>query len=151
MAFYTVLFICAGLFQYFCLGKYFLTQEIMGSAMTFLSILFGFYITSLAIFVTSKYVASLYKITDENNKTQTLLHTLLKKYKFGLSAAVLFIAYLFFLLLVSSLPAFGKEGLRLSQWFVVFFLPLLTLNLIYSYHMLSDLLKIILQEAKDSR
>ena len=66
------------------LGSFLLSIEIISNIIIFLSIIFGFYITSLAIFATSNYMYDLYKIADANNKNLTLLHTLINKYKTGL-------------------------------------------------------------------
>lgn len=128
------------------LGNYYLKTEILTSIITFLSIIFGFYITSLAIFVTSKYVSDLYKITDENNKSLTLLQILIKKYKFGLNVLLVSIAY--FILIQFYINQNRNNEILFSNKVLFPFFILLLLNFLYSYFMLNTLIKIIIQEAK---
>ena len=141
-----LVFITAAFFQYFVLSEVSFSLSIIGNIVTFLSILFGFYITSLAIFVTSRYVSTLYQVTDEENKSQTLLHTLTDNYQFGLLLTLLsliyFITVQFFLYNPDNvMVSFGDLPL-------LPILGLLVLDFMYCYIMLTDLIKIIIQEGK---
>lgn len=134
-------------FQLKYLKSVILTQDILTNLVTFLSILFGFYITSLAIFVTSRFVKSLYLITDEKNKSQTLLNRLLSNYKFGLIIALLSLSY--FLLLSYFISSKNEVDVYLYTYITLPLSALILFNIIYSYFMLNDLIKIIIQEAKN--
>ena len=125
------------------------TSDVITNIITFLSILFGFYITSLAIFVTSRYVSDLYKITDLNNPTTTLLHTLVRRYKYGLNFILFSIAYLLVLGLCYSKDP--TDVMSLSDKRLILFGGVVILNFVYSYWMLANLIKIIIQEAKSHK
>lgn len=139
------LIISAGI-QYVFLGDFYLKSDLISSFTTFLSIIFGFYITSLAIFVTSSYVAELYKITDQNNKSVTLLHTLVNNYKFGLIFILISILYL--LCLQFKINQCSEDKLLLSNIYALPFLFFVLFNFWHSYKMLDDLIRIIIQESK---
>jgi hypothetical protein len=124
-----------------------LSQDVLTNLITFLSILFGFYITSLAIFVTSKYVRFLYQVVDAKEKSQTLLNTLLNNYRLGLNLALFSLSYFMALSFFIS-----KEGriIHLDNYLTLPLISLFIINIFYSYKMLNDLIQIILQEAKDN-
>ena len=141
-----VLFILISSSQYFLIGKFSISNDLITNIITFLSIIFGFYITSLAIFVTSQYVSNLYKIVDKENQTVTLLHTLVKNYKTGLTVILVSILYLLFLSFTINQSL--DKSILLNNFKVLHFLPLVIFNFCYSYKMLSDLINVIIQEAK---
>lgn len=132
--------------QYFLIGNLSISGDLITNLLTFFSIIFGFYITSLAIFVTSQYVSDLYKITDKNNQSVTLLHTLVRNYKFGLS--VILISILYFLILNFSIDQTGSKLLLLNNPIALPTLAVILFNFCYSYKMLTDLINVIIQEAK---
>lgn len=144
---FILLFLIASLFQYKVLGNCTISTGVIGNIIVFLSIIFGFYITSLSIFVTSRYVSSLYKIADKNNKSVTLLHTLLHNFKTGLVIALVSIFYL--LIIQVSIEQIKTGVVPLNDFRVIPLLGLTIYNFIYSYMMLSDLIRIIIQEAKE--
>ncbi len=145
---YLVLFIILCAIQYRYLKSFSLTSDFISNFITFLSIVFGFYITSLAIFVTSRYVANLYKFTDKNNKDVTLLHALVYNYKRGLT--IILASILYFLVLELYFFNDSKTTIPLSNNFALPALGLFIINFMYSYKMLKDLINIILQEAKEN-
>lgn len=128
------------------LGSYKIKTDITSDLVTFLSILFGFYITSLAIFATSQYVSGLYKIEDQDNKGRTLLHSLVNKYKGGLLLALFSILYFLFVEFMITKESSGE--LTLSNKFLTPFLVVVMWNFFYCYTMLCTLVKIIIQEGK---
>ena len=142
-----VLFIIISLSQYFFIGKFSVSNDLITNIITFLSIIFGFYITSLAIFVTSQYVSSLYKIIDKENQTVTLLHTLVRNYKIGLTVILISILYLLFLNFFINQTL--EKVLLLNNLKTLPFLSVVIFNFVYSYKMLSDLINVIIQEAKN--
>lgn len=141
-----VLFVAISFGQYFWIGKSSISNDLITNIITFLSIIFGFYITSLAIFVTSQYVSNLYKIVDKENQTVTLLHTLVRNYKIGLTVILISILYLLFLNF--SINQTPDKSLLLSNLEALPFLAMIAFNFCYSYKMLTDLINVIIQEAK---
>lgn len=144
-----LVFIILGFVQYQYLGSYWLNNDLISNIIVFFSIIFGFYITSLAIFVTSKYVADLYKTLDKNNPTVTLLHTLVRRYRLGLNILLASIIYLLFIQFVFSEKL--QNRMPLSNPVLLPLIFIILLNFLYSYIMLSDLTKVIIQEAKNSK
>ena len=130
------------------LGNYYIKAEFLSSIITFFSIIFGFYITSLAIFATSRYVSNLYQKVDINNPSLTLLNILLKKYKRGLT--LLFFSILYLLVLHFIINQTDENKVLLSNYLLLPFLSVLVINFFYSYSMLVMLIKIIIQEAKNN-
>lgn len=145
---YLLLFILLCGAQYFLLSTYSLSNDVINNFIVFLSIIFGFYITSLAIFVTSKYVSNLYKITDKNNKSVTLLHTLINNYKLGLTLILLSIFYLLIFQFIFNQN--DNDDVFLSNLWALPILGIFVINFWYSFKMLNDLIKIIIQEAKNN-
>ncbi len=144
--FSTSTFLLVAAAQYYFLSNQNFSFEVLSSIITFLSILFGFYITSLAIFVTSQYVSSLYLVIDSNKKEQTLLHTLTQNYKFGLVLILLSLVYFIGVQLFSD--ASNSDALSFGDLIFIPVIPFLTLNFLYCYFMLTDLINIIIQEGK---
>lgn len=139
---------------YYYLQKYIsdfkIKNDLLNSLITFFSILFWFYITSLSIFVTSKYVSNLYQIEDRDDSSQTLLHKLLYNYKVGLSLLLFTLIYL--LLITFILNQSDKNYLTLWEEKILFiFIWLILSNLWYSYNMLWITFNIIIQESKSKK
>lgn len=129
------------------LSSFLVKTDLISNIITFLSIIFGFYITSLSIFVTSKYVSSLYKTGDKNNKSTTLLHTLFNNYKFGLLVTLFSIIYFLSIHFVINQTQNGQ--LSLSNILLIPFIGIVVNNFWYSFAMLRDLINVILQEVKN--
>lgn len=53
-----------------------ITESLMQNFITFLSITFGFYMTSLSVLYNSKYIKKLYEEIDPKKPTQRKIHTL---------------------------------------------------------------------------
>ncbi len=132
--------------QYKFLGKYLINLSVLSDYFTFLSIIFGFYITSLAIFVTSKYVGGLYKFVDKENNSITLLHRLIYNYQNGLKINLFTIGYILIIMFIISQTK--TEKVALSSFYLIPLGALIIFNFGYSYKMLRDLINVILQEAK---
>jgi hypothetical protein len=124
--------------------------EIFGNVITFLSIEFGFYITTLAIFVTSKYVSDLYKITNGRDRSVTLLHALLNNYKFGFSITLSSLVYIIFAQFFIEYSSSDSSYIYLENNLIFLpFMSILSINFYYCFVMLNDLIKVIIQEAKN--
>ncbi len=118
---------------------------------TFLSILFGFYITSLAIFVTSTYVSDLYKMVDSENKSVTLLHTLTDNYKFGLFLALGSLIYYISVHLMVGSEGDLSHALYYGELIALPFTGLLLMNFYYCASLVNNLVNIIIQEGKKKK
>lgn len=143
--FSTAFFLVAALLQHYFLSNVQFNSSLLSDVVTFLSIIFGFYITSLAIFVTSQYVSDLYKVVDANNQSVTLLHTLTNNYKFGLLLTLFSLVY-FIMVQFFIATANNQISLKATSMFPV--IALLLLNFIFCFVMLNDLVNIIIQEGK---
>jgi len=122
----------------------YISSNLISNVITFLSILFGFYITSFSIFATSKYVSLLYKTDDiESGRKQSLMDTLIKKYKFGLVVALLSILYNGIILLLM-----GGDGFITScKIYSSVFISIILFNFFYGFEMMHILIKIVRQTA----
>jgi hypothetical protein len=58
-----------------------ITESLMQNFITFLSITFGFYMTSLSVLYNSKYIKKLYDEIDPRKPTQRKIHTLKNYFK----------------------------------------------------------------------
>jgi hypothetical protein len=85
--------------------------------LTMFSIFFGFYITSFAVFATSKYLNKLYQIDDERNNSMTLLDVLLKEFSF---ATNLLLASIVYLILFYIMVLNNQFGMSYLLWGVIF-------------------------------
>lgn len=145
-----LIFIVAGsLIQYLFFKDYIIKIDLMTNVVTFLSIVFGFYITSFSIFSTSAYVSGLYQITDKENKTQTLLDALIFKYKIGLIAALFSIFY--FILIIFFLNQSEIVSFYLSNKFLYPIISIFLFNFYYGYKMFEILVRVIKQESKHKK
>ncbi len=135
------------LVQEFILNWYKIENVIFTNLITFLSIIFWFYITSLSIFMTSSYVSELYNIEDPEDNSQTLLHKLINNYKIWLFINMTTIIYLIIVNMVMS--QWDNDYLMLwSDKALYGFIWIFLINIYYSYKMLSVLLQVIIQEWK---
>lgn len=134
--------------QFIFLKTYELTSNTISDIITFLSILYGFYISSLTIFASSSYVGKLY-LSETENKNTTLLHVLVNSYKLGLTIISFSILYFLFIgLFIGRIKDDKVIKVVLSETVVLPFSGLIIINFLYSYWMLSNLIKVIIQEAK---
>lgn len=137
------------LMQKFFLQGFVLKVDLLTNIVTFLSIAFGFYVTSFSIFSTSEYVSSLYGIVDGGDKSQTLLHSLVFKYKVGMLAVLVSILYIISLILL--LNQSGTSDVYFSSKSSYFLVSVFLFNLFYGYKMFGMLAQIIMQESKRSK
>lgn len=119
---------------------------VFGDLITMFSIIIGFYITSFAIFASSTYVASLYKVIDTDDRSRTLLHRLIGNFHFGLTLSLVSVAYLVVLDLF--LTPEGGDFIRLGRWELLPLFAFIVVDIFYCYTMLNDLSLIVLQQGK---
>lgn len=121
-------------------------KMLIPALLTVFSIFFGFYITSYAVFATSKYLSKLYEIEDENDNSKTLLHNLLDKFKnavYCLLMSIVYLIILYILILIGSKYANYAEYLAYCLWFV------LLINFCFIFHTISYFMKVTEQSAKE--
>jgi hypothetical protein len=144
--FSSLIFVLIILAQRICLSGEKFNASVVGDVITFLSITFGFYITSLAIFMTSQFVADLYKVVDKDDNSSTLLHKLMSNYKFGLMLTLISLMYFI------AIDFFVKPDVNSEISFVSIpaypILAFLILNFVFCFIMLGDLVNVIIQEGK---
>lgn len=134
------------LLQKIFLHGYVLRVDLLTNVVTFLSIAFGFYVTSFSIFSTSGYVSDLYKVPDTIDKSQTLLHVLVFKYKVGMLAVLVSILYVMVVILI--LNQAGTSDVQLNGGLNSFLTSVFLFNIFYGYRMFEMLAQIIIQESK---
>lgn len=138
------LYVIAFTIQYFCFQSIIFSENLLSSLISVLAIFFGFYVVSLSIFSTSKFLNSLYlkEVKDKKGFKTTNLHVLLDYYKFGLLLNLMSIFYFLFLLFLKAYDVNATILIYLG-------IPVVVHNFFYSYLSLNNLLKIIIQEVKD--
>jgi len=142
----TLVFVVVIIIQNYFFSNVKFNASVISDVITFLSIVFGFYITSLAIFITSQFVSDLYKIVDKNDKSSTLLHTLINNYKFGLLLALISLIYFIFIKLFIQTDINNEISFGYLPIYPL--IAFLVLNFIFCFMMLNDLVNIIIQEGK---
>ena len=70
-------------------------KRFISSLLTVFSIFFGFYVTSFAVFSTSKYLSKLYQIQDKNDNRMTLLDRAIERFKWPTIFLLFSVVYLF--------------------------------------------------------
>jgi hypothetical protein len=144
--FSSIFFVLIIMAQKFCLSGLKFNASVIGDVITFFSIIFGFYITSLAIFMTSQFVSDLYKIVDSRDNSSTLLHKLINNYKFGLLLTLISLVY--FIAIDFFVKADIDNQISLASIPAYPVLAFLVLNFFFCFVMLCDLVNIIIQEGK---
>lgn len=141
--FIIIIFVISFLFQKYI--KFSIEKEFISTLLTVFSIFFGFYITSFAVFATSKYLSRLYQIENSKDNRKTLLDDLLEEFTFAtyfllISIVYLILAYVF-VENKYSLPAF---------YFLYFIWGFVILNIFYAFKTISTFIKVTRQSAKET-
>lgn len=87
----TIIFILTSVLFYFLKLNY--SDSFYTNIITFLSISFGFIITSLSILYNSTFIKNLYKYNDFESNTLTVLHRLGRYYKINIYLSIILILY----------------------------------------------------------
>ena len=134
---------CSAIFQAYM--KLSFQKEFISTLLTVFAIFFGFYITSFAVFATSKYMSSLYRIQDRNDNRKTLLDTLLGEFKFPTYVLLLSIVYLTLLYVLME-----NESMGFIKFYAMLLWGVLFLNIFYIFQAISVFIKVTRQSAKES-
>ena len=132
--------------QVFLVGSFNVSSGIVSNLIVFLSIVFGFCVTSLAIFSTSKKKDDLYEIHDKDNPSKTLLHSLVSKYRNGLFIALTSIIY--FLILQVQIEHLSLNTIPLGNPLALLVIPLMAINVYYGFILTRILSDLIISEAR---
>ena len=135
-----ILVVIGILIQYKLFGSYKLDSNVISDTITFFSIAFGFYITSLSIFATSKYICVLHKKQDPDNPSLTLLNHLINNYKFGLILVLATICYL--ILIQFYITQIKTSAINLNNFITLPIGVVFIANIICFYIMLHDLIRV---------
>lgn len=141
---YHILALAIGFFQYYALKDFYVTEAFISDLITIMSIWFGFNVTSLAIFSTSKFVPSLFKIEDENDRSKTLLHTLFHEYRDNLKMTMCFTMYLVFIQFIIQQTAL--EEISACDLRAILLLPILGIIFLKSYILIRNLINAIIKD-----
>lgn len=119
-----------------------LSQELINGLLTTLSIFFGFYMTSFAVFATSKYLNKLYKKQDPEDNRKTLLDDLIGEFSFAVKVLLVSMVYLIFLNLCFVNKWGYSESINSLLW------GILLSNFLLSLNTISIFIKVTNQSAK---
>ena len=121
-----------------------INKDLISSLLIVFSIFFGFYITSFAVFSTSKYLSKLYKIQDQTDNRKTLLDNLIENFKWPSHFLLFSIVYLIcvYLIIENDFPKF-INCFYYALWGVT------GLNVFYIFHTINTFIKITRQSAKE--
>ena len=117
-------------------------KEFIASLLTVFSMFFGFYITSFAVFSTSKYLSKLYKIQDKLDSRNTLLHSLIENFKWPAYLLLCSISYLIIIYI------FIENKTSYLYYFTYIVWGVISLNIFYIYKTIDIFIKVTLQSAK---
>ena len=106
-----------------------LKEETIHSIITFLSITFGFYMTSLSVLYRSNYSKELFKKIDLKKKTQRKAHTLIAYFK---SASYCSLISILVFLLSMSIELNGNSVLK-NIWVKSALFSLLSINVMFIF------------------
>lgn len=123
-----------------------ITESLMQNFITFLSITFGFYMTSLSVLYSSKFIKKLHSEVDNKIKTQTKLHTLTAYFRNSaiwsiISIIVLFIYSLFFKAV--------DNYIQIDPIFEALLISILSINFLYLFLLLKVFLNGLMEEANE--
>ena len=142
---YVIVFFLASSFFLQCYFDFVIEKRFISSLLIVLSMFFGFYITSFAVFATSKYLSKLYQIENETDNRKTLLDDLLEIYSWPSYFLLSSIVYLIFLyiLIENNFP-------KLLCYFSYLLWGVIALNIFYIFKTIHIFIKITRQSAKES-
>lgn len=123
-----------------------ITESLMQNFITFLSITFGFYMTSLSVLYSSKFIKKLHSEVDNKIKTQTKLHTLTAYFRNSaiwsiISIIVLFIYSLFFKAV--------DNYIQIDPIFEALLISILSINFLYLFLLLKVFLNGLMEEVNE--
>lgn len=95
------------------------TSSFISNVITFVSICFGFYLTSISILFSSKFIKEL-NVEDKHKPDQRSIHTLKAYFKLAILYALITVAFSFLLLFIVSFASKYYISVFFSLFFAVF-------------------------------
>lgn len=139
---FVVTIIVSILLQYFINIE--ISEEFVNGLLTFFSILFGFYITSLSVFATSRYLVRLYAIQSEKDNRKTLLDELLEEFSFAIYLLLLSMFYGMILAIAISQKSYEYY----TTWFAGASYGVILINFYWAWHSVRTFIRVTRQSAK---
>lgn len=142
------------IFLLLTLGVSFLSQKYLGiciekefisALLTVFAIFYGFYVTSYAVFATSKYLSKLYQIENPTDNRKTLLDDLLEEFT---SATYILLGSLIYLVIAYVILE-NRYPLPFS-YFLYFIWAVILINFFYAFRTINTFIKITRQSAKEN-
>ncbi len=108
----------------------FISESLMQNFITFLSITFGFYMTSLSVLYNSKYIKQLYDEIDPIKPTQRKIHTLKNYFK---NSAYWSLFSIGLLMIYSLITVVEKNILIINPFFESILVSVVFINFIFMF------------------
>jgi len=125
-----------------------ISESLMQNFITFLSITFGFYMTSLSVLYNSKYIKKLYDEIDSKKSTQRKIHTLKSYFKASAYWSLFSIA----LLMIYSLTAKVESNiLVLSTFFESLLVFIVFVNFVFMFLLFNVFINGLVEEASKNK
>ena len=120
--------------------------SMISSSLVVFSIFFGFYITSFAVFATSKYLPRLYEIEDKSDNSLTLLDVLLEDFKHY--SHILLYSIIYLLLMEILVNNFNE--VYLVKFLLYFYGGVIFLNFFNAFQAVALFVKVVRQSLINS-
>lgn len=124
-----------------------ITESLMQNFITFLSITFGFYMTSLSVLYSSKFIKKLHNEIDNKIRTQTKLHTLISYFK---NSAIWSIISIIILFTYSLFFKSVNDCIQMDPIFESLLIGILSINFLYLFLLLKVFLNGLEEEANSN-
>ena len=122
------------------------SKEFISTLLTVFALFFGFYITSFAVFSSSKYLSILYGLQDKNDNRMTLLDVLLREFK---RATWALLTSIFALVVVY--VCIENEWTCAVNYFSYLIWGVLPMNIIYLYNSIKKFILITRKSAIENQ
>jgi hypothetical protein len=119
--------------------------DFISALLSVFSIIFGFYITSFAVFATSKFLSKLYKLESAKDNRKTLLDELLEQFNFAAYFLLVSIIYL-----IIAYVIIDNEYSEPYVYFLYILWAFITLNLIFAFQAISVFTRVTRKSAIES-
>jgi len=124
-----------------------ISESLIQNFITFLSITFGFYMTSLSVLYNSKYIKKLYLEIDKIKPTQRKIHTL-KTYFTNSAFWSLF--SIFILMIYSLVVKVDKNILVMNQFFETILIITVFINFVFIFLLFKVFVNGLIEEGKNN-
>lgn len=141
-----LVFIAISIFGILFLIDISISESLIQNFITFLSITFGFYMTSLSILYNSKYIKRLYEEIDPKKPTQRKIHTLKSYFKYSAYWSLFSIGAL---MIYSLLTKVQSNILVLNSFYESILVSVVFVNFIFIFLLFKVFVNGLIEEAKN--